>query len=319
MKIVILDGHTANPGDLDWAGIAALGDLTVYDRTPEDQIIPRIGDHSIVLTNKTPITAHTLAACPGIRMICVLATGYNVVDIAAAKARHIPVCNIPAYSTAAVAQLTTALLLEICQQVGHYAAATRQGVWTKQPDFCYWDDPLTELDGKTLGIIGYGKIGQAFGRIAQAMGMKLLVSARHPQRALEGPSCRYASLAEIYAKADVISLHCPLTEQTQGMISAQAIAQMKDGVILLNTSRGPLVEEAALAQALREGKVRAAGVDVVAKEPIAADNPLLSAPNCYITPHIGWAPQETRQRLLGIAENNIRAFLAGAPINVVND
>lgn len=318
MKIVILDAYAANPGDLSWEGIAAFGELTCFDRTPAELILERIGDSQIVFTNKTPISRQTIEACPSIKMICLLATGYNIVDIAAAKERGIPVCNIPEYSTNAVAQMAMALLLEVCQRVGEYNAACHGGQWESCPDFCFWNAPLMELSGKTLGIVGYGRIGRAFGKIAQAMGMKLLVTAKHPNKALESDTCRYVTLEELYANSDVISLHCPLFPDTKEMINQASIAKMKDGVILINTSRGQLVNEQDLADALRSGKVCGAGLDVVSKEPILSTNPLLHAPNCFMTPHIAWAPLETRKRLLNIAEANLRAFVEGHPINQVN-
>lgn len=318
MKIVVLDGYAANPGDLSWDGIAQFGKLTVYERTAPEQLLSRMADAEVVFLNKTPISRAAIAACPKLRMIGVLATGYNVVDVAAAREHGIDVCNIPAYSTASVAQMTFALLLEICHRVGAHSDACHNGQWEHCPDFCFWNYPLTELAGKTMGIVGYGKIGQAVGRIAQAFGMRLLVNAAHVRRELESDTCRYAALDELYAKSDVVSLHCPLFPETAGMVNAAAIAKMKDGVILLNTSRGGLVDEQALSDALRSGKVRAAGVDVVSQEPIVHSNPLLSAPNCFMTPHIAWAPLETRKRLMHIAEENLRAFCAGAPIHVVN-
>ena len=318
MKIVILDGYTENPGDLSWAGFEALGDLTVYDRTPADQIVPRIGDAQVVYTNKTPITRETLDACPGVKFIGVLATGYNVVDVAAAREKGIPVSNIPTYGTAAVGQFAIALLLEICHHIGHHSKAVHDGRWQANPDFCFWDYPLIELDGKTMGIIGYGRIGQSTGRIAQALGMKVLAFDAYHDPALESGTMRYVELDELLAQSDVISLHCPLFPQTEGIINRDSILKMKDGVIILNTSRGPLIVEQDLADALNTGKVYAAGLDVVASEPIRGDNPLLKAKNCFITPHIAWAPKESRQRLMDIAVDNLKAYQAGTPANVVN-
>lgn len=317
MKIVILDGYTENPGDLSWEGFAALGELTVYERTAAADIVPRIGDAEIVYTNKTPITAETLAACPKLRYIGLLATGYNVVDVAAAKARGVAVTNIPTYGTAAVAQFAIAMLLEICHHVAHHSDAVHAGRWTANPDWCFWDYPLIELDGKTMGIIGFGRIGQATGRIARALGMRVLAYDSRPSdtgRAI----AEYVPLDELLAVSDVISLHCPLFPETEGIVNKANIARMKDGVILLNNSRGPLVVEQDLSDALNSGKVYAAGLDVVSTEPIRPDNPLLKAKNCFITPHISWAPRESRQRLMDIAVENLRAFLAGAPVNVVN-
>lgn len=317
MKIVILDGYTENPGDLSWEGFAALGELTVYERTAAADIVPRIGDAEIVYTNKTPITAETLAACPKLRYIGLLATGYNVVDVAAAKARGVAVTNIPTYGTAAVAQFAIAMLLEICHHVAHHSDAVHAGRWTANPDWCFWDYPLIELDGKTMGIIGFGRIGQATGRIARALGMRVLAYDSRPSDAGRAIA-EYVPLDELLANSDVISLHCPLFPETEGIINKANIARMKDGVILLNNSRGPLVVEQDLSDALNSGKVYAAGLDVVSTEPIRPDNPLLKAKNCFITPHISWAPRESRQRLMDIAVENLRAFLAGAPVNVVN-
>lgn len=319
MKIVILDGYTENPGDLSWAGFEALGALTVYDRTPMDEgeILRRIGDAEAVLTNKTPLSAAVIQAAPALRYIGVLATGYNVVDVAAAKARGVPVTNIPAYGTDAVAQFAIAMLLEICCHVAHHDAAVHAGRWSECPDFCFWDRPIMELAGKTMGIIGFGRIGQATGRIAQALGMRVLAYAGHPDPALESDTCRYASLDEIFARSHVISLHCPLTPETRGIIDRDSIAKMRDGVIILNNARGPLIVEQDLADALNSGKVYAAGLDVVSEEPIRPDNPLLTAKNCIITPHISWASRESRGRLMDTAVENLRAFLAGKPVNVV--
>ena len=318
MKIVVLDGYTLNPGDISWAGFEKLGDFTCYDRTPADKIVERIGDAEAVVTNKTPITRETLAACPGVKYIGVLATGYNVVDVDAAKERGIPVANIPTYGTTAVAQFVFALLLEICHHVGHHAKTVKEGKWAKSVDFCYWDFPLIELYGKTMGIIGFGRIGQAVSKIAVAMGMKVLAHDNHVDSALETDAVKYASLDDVLAKSDVISLHAPLFDSTKGMINASSIAKMKDGVIIINTSRGPLVVEDDMVQALKSGKVYAYGADVVSVEPIAADNPLPQAPNCLITPHIAWAPKAARERLMNIAVDNLAAFIKGSPTNVVN-
>ena len=316
MKIVILDAYAANPGDLSWDEFAALGDLTVYDRTAQEDAAARIGDAEVVFINKVRLTDDIFAACPNLKLVSILATGYNIVDLAAAKRRGITVCNVPGYSTRAVVQMTFALLLEICQQVGLHSGAVHTGRWQTCPDFCFWDRPLIELDGKTMGIVGYGAIGSAVGTVAQALGMKLLVTARHEKPVPEG--ARFVSLPELLAQSDVVSLHCPLTAENARMIDAGALAQMKDGAILLNTARGGLLDEQAVADALRSGKLLAAGMDVVSAEPIRADNPLLTAPNCFLTPHIAWAPLETRRRLQAISAENLRAFLAGKPQNVVN-
>jgi len=317
MKIVILDGYAENPGDLSWEGFARLGELTVYDRTPAAQVAARIGEAEVVITNKTPVTAETIAVCPNIQYIGMLATGYNVVDVKAARARGIPVCNIPTYGTDAVAQLTIALLLEICHHAGAHAEAVRQGRWETNPDWCFWDYPLIELTGKTMGLIGFGRIGQKTGLIARALGMEV-IATDEAENEMGRQIGTYVSLDELLARADVISLHCPLFPSTEGMINEESIAKMKDGVILLNTSRGQLVRERDLAEALNSGKVYAAGLDVVSKEPIAGSNPLLTAKNCLITPHIAWAPKESRTRLMDFAVENLQAFLDGSPINVVN-
>lgn len=317
MKIVVLDGYTLNPGDLNWGGIEALGEVTVYDRTPADKIIERIGDAQAVYTNKTPISRATLDACKNIRFIGVLATGYNVVDIAAAKEKGIPVCNIPTYGTAAVGQFAIALLLEICHHVAHHSNAVHEGRWESNPDWCFWDYPLIELAGKTMGIIGFGRIGQTTGAIAKAMGMRVIASDSHPNDAGRAIA-EYVDLDTLLKTSDVISLHCPLFPETEGIINKDNIAKMKDGVIILNNSRGPLIVEQDLADALNSGKVYAAGLDVVSSEPIHGDNPLLKAKNCIITPHISWAPKESRQRLMDIAVNNLAQFLKGTPANVVN-
>ena len=316
MKIVILDAYAANPGDLSWDEFAALGELTVYDRTAQEDADARIGDAEVVFINKVRLTDEIFAACPNLKLVSILATGYNIVDLAAAKRRGITVCNVPGYSTRAVVQMTFALLLEICQQVGLHSGAVHTGRWQSCPDFCFWDRPLIELDGKTMGIVGYGAIGSAVGTVAQALGMKLLVTARHEKPVPEG--ARFVSLPELLAQSDVVSLHCPQTAENARMIDAGALAQMKDGAILLNTARGGLLDEQAVADALRSGKLLAAGMDVVSAEPIRADNPLLTAPNCFLTPHIAWAPLETRRRLQAISAENLRAFLAGKPQNVVN-
>jgi glycerate dehydrogenase len=318
MKIVVLDGYTENPGDLSWDGLAALGELTVYDRTPADLVISRIGDAEIVYTNKTPLTRQTLSACPALKFIGVLATGYNIVDIEAARERGIVVTNVPTYGTAAVAQFAIAMLLEICHHYAHHSEAVHAGRWENSPDWCFWDYPLIELAGKTMGIIGYGRIGQATGRIARAMGMRILAFDAHPDPSLESEDCRYVELDELLAGSDVIALHCPLFPETEGIINKDTIAKMKDGVILLNNSRGQLIVERDLADALNSGKVYAAGLDVVSTEPIRADNPLLRAKNCFISPHISWATKESRSRLMNIAVENLRSYLAGTPINVVS-
>ena len=319
MQIVILDGFAENPGDLSWDALKAFGALTVYDRTPYEagEIIRRIGDAEIVVTNKVPLSREVLEACPSIRFIAILATGYNVVDVACARERGIPVSNVPSYGTQAVAQFAIALLLEICAHVAHHSDAVHAGRWEAAPDWTFWDYPLIELAGKTMGIVGFGRIGQATGRIAKALGMKVLASGSRETetgRAIAD----YVDLDTLYAQADVIALHCPLLPGTAGMINRGSIARMKPGVILINNSRGGLIVEQDLADALNAGRVLAAGLDVVSTEPIRPDNPLLKAKNCLITPHISWAPKEARQRILDTTCENLRAFLAGAPVNVVN-
>lgn len=317
MKIVILDGYTENPGDLSWEGFEALGETVVYDRTPADQIVARIGDADAVITNKTPISEETLAACPSVKYVGMLATGYNVVDVEAAKKRGIPVCNIPTYGTTAVAQMVMALLLEICHHVADHSAAVKAGEWTSNPDWCFWNYPLIELAGKTMGILGFGRIGQATGKLAAALGMKVLAYDAYQSESGKAIA-EYVELDELLAKSDVISLHCPLFESTKGIVNRENIAKMKDGVIILNTSRGPLVDEEALAEALQSGKVYAAGLDVVSVEPIEPGNPLLACDNAFLTPHIAWAPKESRQRLMDVAVENLAAFISGKAQNVVN-
>ena len=310
MEIVILDGYAENPGDLSWEGFEKLGHTTVYEHTKPEEILARIGSASIVITNKTPISAETMDACPGMRYVGVLATGYNVVDVAAARARGIVVTNIPSYGTQAVAQYVFALLLELCHHVGHHNQAVQEGRWTRGRDFCFWDYPLIELAGKTMGIVGYGRIGQATAEIAKAFGMKVLCCR---QSGGEG----MVPLERVLRESDVISLHCPLTEANAGFINAQSIAMMKDGVLLINTARGGLINEADLRQALLSGKVQGAAVDVASVEPIRENNPLLGMENCLITPHIAWASRESRQRLMDTAVANLRAYLDGAPVNNV--
>lgn len=317
MKIVVLDGYTLNPGDLTWEGLGKLGDLIVYDRTPEDKIVERIGDAEVIFINKVKITREILEQI-NVKYVGVLATGYNVIDVAAAKQKGILVSNIPTYGTASVAQMVFALLLEICHHVGAHDGLVKSGEWANKTDFCFWNYPLIELAGKTMGIIGYGRIGQATGMIAQAFGMKVLAYNRHPDRSLESDTLRFVELDELFAEADVISLHCPLLDSTKGIINNSNIAKMKDGVIIINTSRGPLIVEEDLAEALNSGKVYAAGIDVVAVEPIELDNPLLKAKNIFITPHIAWAPIESRERLMNIAVENLRSYMDGNPENIVN-
>ena len=320
MKIVVLDGYTLNPGDLDWDGLNALGEVTVYDRTSltdVQEVIERVGDAEVVYTNKTPMPKAVFDACPNIKFVGVLATGYNVVDVAAAKEKGIPVTNVPTYGTAAVGQFAIAMLLEICHHVAHHSDEVHKGRWETNADWCFWDYPLIELAGKTMGVIGFGRIGQATGRIAKVLGMRVIANDEFPSEAGK-EIAEYVTREELYAQADVIALHCPLFPSTEGMINKESIARMKDGVIILNNSRGPLIVEQDLADALNYGKVYAAGLDVVSAEPIKGDNPLLGAKNCLITPHISWAPKESRNRLMNIAVENLRAFVNGEPVNVVN-
>lgn len=309
--MTVLDGYVLNPGDLTWDALRALGDVTLYDYTAPEDILPRIGDAPMIFTNKTPISAAVMDACPGLKYIGVLATGYNVVDVSAARARGIVVTNVPSYGTETVAQFVMAQLLEICHQVGHHNDAVQQGRWTACRDFAFWDCPLIELKGKVFGIIGYGRIGQATEALAKAFGMRVI----HYSRRRVGENA--VSLEELFAQADIISLHCPLTPDNAGMIDKAAIGQMKDGVILLNTARGGLINEGDLREALLSGKVYAAASDVVSSEPIRADNPLLGLPNMFITPHIAWASRAARQRLMDTAVDNARQFLAGKPVNNV--
>lgn len=317
-KIVILDGYVENPGDLSWAGIEALGDVTLYDRCPndDDEIIRRIGDAEILVANKTPISRRVIEST-NLKFISILATGYNVIDVQAAREHGISVSNVPGYGTASVAQFAIALLLEITSRVAHHSEAVHQGRWASCPDWTFWDYPLIELAGKTMGIIGFGSIGQSVGRVAKAFGMRVIAQSRSVRE--EGKQiAEYVDLDTLLRESDVISLHCPLFPETQNIINKENIARMKDGVIIINNSRGGLVVEQDLADALNSGKVAAAGLDVVSEEPIKPLNPLLSARNCFITPHISWAPKESRQRIMDTTVRNIQAYLAGEPENVVN-
>ena len=318
MKIVILDATALNPGDLSYDCINQFGDVTSYDRTDGEALtIERIGDNEIILVNKVPITETVLAACPNIKLICVQATGYNIVDVEACARRGIPVTNVPSYGTAAVAQFTIALMLELCHRIGLHNHSVHQGDWTKSTNFCYWLTPQMELEGKTLGIVGFGRIGQAVGKLAKAFGMHVLAYNR--SQCDEGRAIAdYVDLDTLFRESDFISLHCPQTAETVNLINRETIAQMKDGAMLINTARGGLVDETALVEALESGKLRGAAVDVVSQEPMKADNPLLTPRKGLITPHIAWAPVESRQRLLDCVVENIRAFLAGKRQNVVN-
>ena len=319
MRIVVLDGYTENPGDLSWAGLQELGELKVYDRTPHDEleIIKRIGDAEIVFTNKTPISRNVIDSCPSMKFISLLATGYNVVDYKYAREKNIPVTNVPTYGTASVSQFSIALLLEICHHIGHHDRTVHEGKWENCIDWCYWDYPLIELEGKTIGIIGFGRIGQAEGRIASALGMKVIAYDLYPND-LGRRIAEYVELDDLFAHSDVITLHCNLTPENTGFINKASIAKVKDGVILINNARGQLINEQEVADALNSGKIGAAGLDVVYTEPIRPDNPLLKAKNCIITPHISWAPKESRQRIMDCAVMNAKAYIEGKPVNVVN-
>lgn len=318
MKIVVLDGYTENPGDLSWKGLEDLGDLMVYDRTPEELCAERIGDAEAVFSNKTVISKEIMEQCPTLKYIGVLATGYNVIDVSEAAKRGITVTNVPSYGTNAVAQYTMALLLELCHHVGDHSDCVKKGAWTSCEDWCFWNYPQMELAGKTMGIIGFGKIGQAVAGLALAFGMRVVFYDAFPfsRESLQN-GCWQVALDDLFSQADIISLHCPLFESTKGIINRENIAKMKDGVMILNDSRGPLIAEEDLRDALIAGKVSAAAVDVVSTEPIKADNPLLTAPNIIITPHIAWASKQSRQRLMDIAVNNLKAYLEGKVCNQV--
>jgi len=321
MKIVILDGYTENPGDLSWSGLEELGDLKVYSRTSltnEDEIIARIGDAEAVYTNKTPISRRVIDACPSMKFISMLATGYNVVDVAYAKEKGIPVTNVPVYGTHSVSQFAIALLLEVCHHIGHHDRTVHEGKWENCADWCYWDYPLIELAGKTYGLLGCGNIGIHTAEIAKALGMRVITYDGKETEAAHKLGVEYVSLEELFTQSDVLGLQMPLFPFNTGIINKENIAKMKDGVIIINNSRGQMVVEQDLADALNSGKVAAAGLDVVSTEPIRGDNPLLKAKNCIITPHISWGPKESRQRIMDCAVENLKAYLAGSPINVVN-
>jgi glycerate dehydrogenase len=314
-RIVILDGHTLNPGDLSWDALRALGDFTLHPRSKPSEIAERLGRAQICLTNKAPLTRELFEKLPELKFIAVTATGFNVVDVAAAKERGIVVSNVPAYGTASVAQTVFALLLELTQRVGHHAQTVRDGRWARTPDFCYWDFPLVELAGQTLGLVGYGRIGHAVAKIGEAFGMKILVARHRPDLKSEH---ELAETDEVFKRADVLSLHCPLTPATKGLVNAERLASMKRTAFLINTSRGPLVDEPALAEALNAGKIAGAGLDVLSVEPPPANHPLYSAKNCFITPHYAWGTIAARQRLMDVTVKNVKAFLDGAAINRVN-
>jgi glycerate dehydrogenase len=316
-KIVVLDGYTLNPGDLSWDELKSFGPCEVYERLADEEIVPRASDAAIVLTNKAVLTREHLNQLPKLKYIGVTATGYNIVDVAAARERGIVVTNVPAYGTRSVAQMTIALLLELALHVGHHAQTVRDGRWTRSPDFCYWDYPLIELDGLTMGIVGFGRIGRAVGDLASAFGMRVVAQSRTAP-ADAPPHVEFLDLEGLFRRSDVISLHCPLTAETKHLVNVERLSWMKPTAFLLNTSRGPLVDEAALAKALNSNRIAGAGLDVLAVEPPPADNPLLHAKNCLITPHIAWATRAARSRLMQVAVTNVRAFLQGKPQNVVS-
>ncbi|MBS4195706.1 D-2-hydroxyacid dehydrogenase [Lederbergia citri] len=318
LNIVVLDGYTLNPGDLDWASLERLGNVTIYDRTNADEIIQRSADAQIVLTNKTPMTRETLSALPNLQYIGVLATGYNIIDTEAAKERGIIVTNVPTYSTQSVAQLVFALLLELCHHVGRHSDAVYEGEWTRSIDFSFAKSPLIELAGKTIGLIGLGRIGRQTAQVAQAFGMHVLAVGSGRRTPPEVAGVEWVELEELMERSDVVSLHCPLTPNTEKLINAEKIALMKKSAFLINTSRGPLIDEQALADALNEGGIAGAAVDVLSTEPPEAYNPLLSARNCVITPHIAWATKEARERLMEIAVSNVQSFIKGNAVNIVN-
>lgn len=318
MKTVVLDSFALNPGDLSWDGLKELTECEIYDRTPADKVIQRCEGADIVITNKTPLPKVVLEKLPNLKFIALESTGYNVVDIDYCKEKGIPVCNIPSYSTEAVAQLTFSLILEITNAVALHSESVKCGEWTACPDFCYWKIPLSELSGKTLGIVGFGQIGRRVADIAEAFNMNVVAVSGHETDQSHRKSFRWVNTEELKQCADIISFHCPLNKNTEGLCNAEFLNDCRDGVIIINTSRGPVIDEKALAAALKSGKVKGAGVDVLSEEPPKADNPLLSAPNCFITPHIAWAGFETRKRLMGILESNVKAYLDGNPQNVVN-
>ena len=319
MKIVMLDAYTTNPGDLDWSFLNGYGDVIIYDRTLDEMIYERVKDADIIVTNKTPLDENVLSRLPKLKFIALLSTGYNVVDCAYAKTMGVPVSNIPTYSTSAVAQLTFSFILEFTNAVAVHSASVHKGEWENCEDFCYWKTPLTELEGKTLGIIGFGKIGQAAANIAEGFNMNVVAVSGHETDQSKRRNFRWASsLEELLSVSDFVTLHCPLTEKTTGLVDSEFISKMKKGAVLINTSRGPVLNEQAVADALNSGYLAGAGVDVLSTEPPKPDNPLLHAKNCLITPHIAWAGYETRKRLVSVFKNNLEAFLNGNPINVVN-
>ncbi|MBR6619298.1 MAG: D-2-hydroxyacid dehydrogenase [Clostridia bacterium] len=318
MKAVILDGYTTNPGDLSWEWLENVCELTVFDRTADEDIIPRCKGCDIIITNKTPLSKQTLEQLPECKFIALLSTGYNIIDCEYAASRGIPVSNIPAYSTAAVAQLTFAFVLELCNKVAIHNTEVKQGRWSECKDFCFWKTPLQELYGKTFGIFGYGSIGRTVAGIAKAFGMNVVAHTANPDKYKNEKDVRFVSLDEMLECSDIVSMHCPLTPKTQGIVNEEFISKMKKTAYLINTSRGPVLDEEAVAAALKSGRIAGAGVDVLSTEPPKADNPLLGCESCLITPHIAWAAFETRERLISILKENIFAFLDGKPINTVN-
>lgn len=318
MKIVCLDAYAANPGDLSWEPLEALGETEIHDRTPADDVVARIGEAEIVLTNKVPFDADRFAALPALKYVGVTATGYNIIDLEAARRHGVTVTNVPAYSTSSVAQMVFALLLELTQHVGLHHHLARWGHWTEAPDFCFWDRPLIELDGLTIGIVGYGQIGRRVANIARAFGMRVIASTAHPENYSGEAGVTFVALEELFRHSDVVTLHCPLTEQTAQLVNAERLALMKPTAFLINTGRGQLIDEEALALAMKQKRIAGAGLDVLSQEPPPINHPLLTAPNTYITPHIAWATRASRQRLLDTVIGNVRAYLAGKPVNVVS-
>lgn len=318
MKIVVLDGYALNPGDLSWEGIKEMGDVVVHDRTSPDQIVERSRGADVLFTNKTPVREAVIRQLPDLKFIGVLATGYNIIDVKAARERGVIVSNIPDYGSYSVAQLTLALLLELCHHVQRHSDSVHEGKWASSKDWCFWDYPLVELAGKTMGIIGFGSIGQKVGDMATAFGMKLLGTARRQSDQSHRKNFRWADIGELLEESDVVSIHCPLTPDTEGMINAQSLRRMKKHAFLINTSRGPIIVDQDLADALNDGVISGAGIDVLSVEPPPNDNPLFNAKNCIITPHIAWATREARKRLMDMAANNLRAFVKGSPVNVVS-
>jgi glycerate dehydrogenase len=318
MKIVVLDGYTLNPGDISWDGLKAFGDVTIYDRTPVDKVVERAAGAEIIFTNKTPVSEEAINALSSLKFIGVLATGYNIVNTEAAKTKGIIVSNVPGYGTTSVVQMTIALLLELCLHVQRHSDAVMKGKWARSADWCFWDYPLTELSGKTIGIIGFGRIGQQVGDVATAFGMNIIGNSRQWTDQSQRKNFRWAEVSELLAQSDVVSIHCPLFPETKGLINKESLKTMKTSAFLLNTSRGPIVVDEDLADALNNDVIAGAGIDVLSAEPPPKDNPLFNAKNCIITPHIAWATKEARMRLMDITVSNLSAFINGGPVNVVN-